>query len=170
MDIARRTAGAANVTPAPIRLRGTANIGLIALIVAAILGAATWKPGIAFDIYGTHLELQNALRDIVLVLIALASLWLTKDEHRAANGFTYEPIREVAILFAGIFVAIIPVMAMLRAGRDGTFAFLLQAVTAHDGSPHEAAYFWLTAYCRASSTTRRLIWCSSNSPAATRRS
>jgi Na+/H+ antiporter NhaD/arsenite permease-like protein len=33
---------------------------------------------------------------------------------------------------------------MLRAGDDGTFAFLLQAVTTRDGSPHEAAYFWLT--------------------------
>ena len=60
--------------------------------------------------------MQNILRDAALVLIALASLWLTKDEHRAANGFTFEPIREVAILFAGIFVAIIPVMAMLQAG------------------------------------------------------
>src|SRR6266568_5602909 len=35
-------------------------------------------------------------------------------------------------------------MAMLRAGSDGTFAFLLQAVTTRDGSAHEAAYFWLT--------------------------
>jgi Na+/H+ antiporter NhaD/arsenite permease-like protein len=117
---------------------------LIALIIAAILVSASWKPGIVFDVYGTQVELQNALRDIFLVVVALASLRLTKDEHRATNGFTFEPIREVAILFAGIFVAIIPVMAMLQAGRDGTFAFLLQAVTAKDGLPHEAAYFWLT--------------------------
>ena len=117
---------------------------LIGIIIAAILVSATWKPGIEFDVYGTHVELQNILRDAALVLIALASLWLTKDEHRAANGFTFEPIREVAILFAGIFVAIIPVMAMLQAGPDGLFAWLLQAVTAHDGPPHEAAYFWLT--------------------------
>jgi Na+/H+ antiporter NhaD/arsenite permease-like protein len=69
---------------------------------------------------------------------------LTKDEHRAANGFTFEPIREVAILFAGIFVTIIPVMAVLQAGPKGAFAWLLYAATAHDGMPHEAAYFWLT--------------------------
>jgi Na+/H+ antiporter NhaD/arsenite permease-like protein len=56
----------------------------------------------------------------------------------------WEPIREVAILFAGIFVAIAPVMAMLQAGPSGAFSFLLRAVTAHDGGPHEAAYFWLT--------------------------
>jgi len=134
----------ARETPRPIRLHGAVNIVLIALIIGAILVSATWKPGIVFDVYGTHIELQNALRDAALVLIALASLLLTKNEHRAANGFTFEPIREVAILFAGIFVAIIPVMAMLQAGSNGTFAFLLRAVTTDDGTPHEAAYFWLT--------------------------
>lgn len=127
-----------------ITVRGRRNIMLIGLIIAAILLSAAWQPGIAFDIYGTRVELQNLARDAALIAIALASLWLTPDEHRAANGFTFEPIREVAILFAGIFVAIIPVLAMLQAGPDGTFAFLLQAVTAKDGSPHEAAYFWLT--------------------------
>ena len=50
------------------------------------------------------LALQNLARDAALMLIALASLWLTPNEHRAANGFTWEPIREVAKLFAGIFV------------------------------------------------------------------
>lgn len=142
--IARREpATAPGAAPRPLRLHGAINVALIALIIAAILGSATWKPGITFGIAGTPVELQNLLRDLVLVLIALASLRLTKNEHRAANGFTFEPIREVAILFAGIFVAIIPVMAMLQAGRDGTFAFLLRSVTAGDGTPHEAAYFWL---------------------------
>src|SRR6202011_5996706 len=61
-----------------------------------------------------------------------------------ANGFTWEPIAEVAILFAGIFVCIIPVVAMLDAGKDGAFAWLLTAVTAPDGSPNDVAYFWLT--------------------------
>jgi Na+/H+ antiporter NhaD/arsenite permease-like protein len=128
----------------PLRLRGLINFVLLGIIIAAILTSAAWKSGIVFDVYGTKLELQKLLRDSILILVALTSLWLTPDEHRAANGFTWEPIREVAILFAGIFVAIIPVMAMLRAGSDGTFAFLLQAVTTRDGHAHEAAYFWLT--------------------------
>ena len=140
----RNPVASANTPPAPIRIRGRRNIALIGLIIAAILISATWQPGIAFDVYGTKLELQNVLRDAALMLIALASLLLTPDERREANDFTFEPIREVAILFAGIFVAIIPVMAMLQAGRGGSFAFLLQAVTAKDGTPHEAAYFWLT--------------------------
>lgn len=140
------------VLPAPagaIRVRGGINLLLIALIVAAILLSAAWQPGIAFDVYGTTLTLPNLVRDGVLILCALASLRLTPEEHRAANGFTFEPIREVAILFAGIFVAIVPVMAMLGAGNEGTFAFLLQTVTARDGLPHEAAYFWLTGVLSA---------------------
>jgi Na+/H+ antiporter NhaD/arsenite permease-like protein len=128
----------------PLRLRGLINFVLFGAIIAAILGSATWKPGIAFHVHTVKVELQNVLRDGVLVLIAVISLLLTRDEHRAENGFSWEPIREVAILFAGIFVAIAPVMAMLQAGRAGAFAFLLQAVTAYDGSPHEAVYFWLT--------------------------
>jgi Na+/H+ antiporter NhaD/arsenite permease-like protein len=128
----------------PLRISGLINLVLFAAIIAAILGSSAWKPGIAFHVYKTELQLQNVLRDAVLVVIAVASLVLTRDEHRAANGFTWEPIREVAILFAGIFVAIAPVMAMLQAGPNGAFAFLLQAVTARDGTPQEAAYFWLT--------------------------
>src|SRR6202044_4101853 len=113
----------------PLRISGLINLVLLAAIIAAILGSSAWKPGIAFHVYKTELQLQNVVRDAVLVVIAVASLVLTRDEHRAANGFTWEPIREVAVLFAGIFVALAPVMAMLQAGPDGAFEFLLQAVT-----------------------------------------
>ena len=130
--------------PLNLQVHGLINLALIVLIIVAILGSALWKPGIAFDILGTKVELQNLLRDAVLLLIAGLSLRLTPDEHREANGFTFEPIREVAILFAGIFTCIIPVLAMLEAGRNGTFAGLIAAISAADGSPREAMYFWLT--------------------------
>ena len=129
---------------AAIRVKGSINLVLIALIVGVILMSATWKSGIAFDVYGTRLALENVLRDAALVVLALASLILTPDEHREANGFSWEPIREVAYLFAGIFVCIIPVMAMLGAGRGGAFGWVLAAVTGPDGRPNDAAYFLLT--------------------------
>jgi Na+/H+ antiporter NhaD/arsenite permease-like protein len=138
-------------------VRGTINLVLIAAVIGVILGAAFWKPGISFDIYGTTVELQNALRDVALLVIAFLSLVLTHDEHREANGFTWDPILEVVILFAGIFACIIPVVAMLQAGKDGPFAWLLEAVKAGDGAPSDVAYFWLTGALSASSTTRRLI-------------
>jgi Na+/H+ antiporter NhaD/arsenite permease-like protein len=130
--------------PIRVNIRGKINLALIALIIVAILGSAVWKPGVTFGIYGTEIALQNAARDAALILIALTSLWLTPNEHRTANGFTWEPIREVAKLFAGIFLTIIPVLAMLQAGRGGAFAWLLRVVTEPDGTPHEVAYFWLT--------------------------
>ncbi len=149
-----RTDIAAGNAPADVpmqasRIVGLVNLPLIVLIIAAILLSAIWKPGIEFDIYGTHVGLQNLMRDGALIIIALASLWLTPRQHRAANDFTWEPIREVAKLFAGIFVCIIPVLAMLEAGSNGAFAHLIAAVTAHDGTPHNQAYFWLTGILSA---------------------
>ena len=127
-----------------LSVRGTINLVLMAAIIGAILAAPAWKPGIVFDVYGTKVELQNLVRDGVLLLAALVSLRLTREEHREANGFSFDPIVEVAILFAGIFACIIPVLAMLQAGGDGSFAWLLAAVTARDGAPNDIAYFWLT--------------------------
>lgn len=147
----RREKGALPQSPRRLDLavHGLINLGLIALIVVAILGSAFWEPGIAFDVLGSEVELQNLLRNAVLLLIAGLSLWLTPDEHREANGFTFEPIREVAILFAGIFVCIVPVVAMLQAGREGSFAPLIAAVSTADGAPREAMYFWLTGILSA---------------------
>jgi Na+/H+ antiporter NhaD/arsenite permease-like protein len=102
-----------------------------------------------FEVYGTVLELQDVVRDGALVLIALISLALTPNEHRETNGFTWDPIVEVAILFAGIFTCIIPVIAVLEAGNQGAFSWLLAAVTTGEGSPHAAAYFWLTGVLSA---------------------
>jgi len=135
--------------PFAIGVRGAINIVLIALIIGAILGSAVWKPGVTFDVYGTELALENLARDGALIVLALASVALTPDEHREANGFSWEPIREVAYLFAGIFACIIPVLAMLAAGERGSFAWLLDAVTMRDGGPNDAAYFWLTGVLSA---------------------
>jgi Na+/H+ antiporter NhaD/arsenite permease-like protein len=130
--------------PDPIRIRGLINLTLVSLVVTASVLSALWKPGVSFDVYGTVLELQDVVRDIALVAITVASLVLTPDEHRERNGFTWEPIVEVAKLFAGIFVCIVPVMAMLEAGRAGPFSGLLALMTDDAGNPRNAVYFWLT--------------------------
>jgi Na+/H+ antiporter NhaD/arsenite permease-like protein len=139
----------ATTASAPISVHGKINFVLILLIVASILVSVGWKPGIAFDVYGTRVQLQNLVRDASLVAVGMLSLLLTPDTHRAANDFTWEPIREVAKLFLGIFIAIIPVLTMLRARRSGAFFWLLSAVSERDGSPQEVAYFWLTGLLSA---------------------
>lgn len=138
-DIASRHKAEATV----VRIRGVVNIYLLGCLIAAILLSAIWKPDIAITIHGAELELQNLLRDTIIVAIALASLKLTPVEHREANGFSWEPIREVAKLFAGIFVCIIPMLAMLNAGPRGAFAWVL-ALTSSGDTTYNLAYFWLS--------------------------
>ena len=88
------------------------------------------------------------MRDGTLIAIAILSLVLTPNEHRDSNGFTWEPIREVAILFAGIFACIVPVLAMLQAGKAGAFGWLPQLIE-DSVVPNEVAYFWLTGMLSA---------------------
>jgi Na+/H+ antiporter NhaD/arsenite permease-like protein len=127
-----------------VRVRGLVNLALIGVIIAAILLSATWRPGVAFTILHVPVEGQNLVRDLAMVAVAIASMRLTKPAWREANGFSWGPIKEVAVLFAGIFVTMIPVLAMLQAGKSGAFAPLVALVTNPDGSPSNAAYFWLT--------------------------
>ena len=127
-----------------LRLSGLVNLALIGVVIAAILMSASWKPGIRFEIAGVAVELQNVVRDVVFVVAAFASLALTAPADREANGFSWGPIKEVAKLFAGIFLCMVPVLAMLRAGANGAFAPLVALVTNPDGSPNDAAYFWLS--------------------------
>lgn len=127
-----------------VRIRGLANLPLLAGVIGAILMSAAWKPGIAFTIQGVSVELQNLVRDGIIVALALISLVVTRKEYRAANGFAWEPIKEVAKIFAGIFICIVPVVAILRAGMDGAFSPLVEMVTLPSGEPNDLAYFWLT--------------------------
>jgi Na+/H+ antiporter NhaD/arsenite permease-like protein len=132
-----------------ISVSGWVNVVLLLIIVDDVIFSALWSTDISFSVYGAVLTVQDVVRDSVLILTALASLWLTPDEHREANGFTWEPILEVALLFAGIFICAVPVLAALAAGHDGAFAWLLAAVTGKDGNPHVVAYFWLTGVLSA---------------------
>jgi Na+/H+ antiporter NhaD/arsenite permease-like protein len=128
----------------PLQLHGAINFLLLAAVIAAILMSAQWKPGVTFSIGGVPVELQNVVRDVIFVIVALLSLKLTRPQTRTANGFSWGPIVEVAILFACIFTCIVPVIAMLHAGTQGAFAPLIALVAQPDGSPNNFAYFWLT--------------------------
>ena len=86
----------------PLRLSGALNfvaLGLVVLAVACV--HAPW-------------------REAVIVLLAALSLWRTPRAIRQANGFTSYPIVEVAVLFFGIFLTMIPALELLRL-RGGEF-------------------------------------------------
>lgn len=127
----------------PLRLSGGVNFILMAVIIGAILLSAKVKLG-DFEVFGTPVAFENLLRDGIMVAVVFVSLAWTPREAHETNGFSWGPMVEVAKLFAGIFVTIIPVLAMLNAGRSGAFAPLVAMVSHADGTSNNAAYFWLT--------------------------
>ncbi len=131
-------------TATNIKLKGWLNIVLLIAVIAVILASAFWKTDEHIDIAGVHVDVPNIARIIALLGLAAMSLLLTPQSYREGNAFTWGPITEVAKLFAAIFVTIVPVIAMLRAGSDGAFAPILSLVTNQDGTPNNAMYFWLT--------------------------
>ncbi len=123
---------------------GSINFALLAGVVALVLMSGIWKSPVSFNIAGTEVGLPGIVRDLGLVLITLASLKLTPAKVHQDNQFGWGPMQEVAKLFAGIFLTIIPVIAMLKAGVNGPFGAVVSAVTRPDGSPDVTMYFWIT--------------------------
>ncbi|GAA6143530.1 sodium:proton antiporter [Hydrogenophaga sp. 5NK40-0174] len=123
---------------------GAINFVLLGVIVALVLMSGLWKSDVEFNIAGTHVGLPGLVRDVGLILVAIVSLKITPDSVHASNQFNWEPMLEVAKLFAGIFLTIIPVIAMLKAGTSGPFSAVVSAVTNPDGSNNTAMYFWAT--------------------------
>lgn len=121
---------------------GKANFALLGVIVALVLLSGFWKSSVAFDIAGTAVGLPGLVRDLGLLVVAGVSLRITPLDVHARNQFGWAPMAEVAKLFAGIFLTIIPVIAMLKAGVDGPFGAIVRGVTRADGSPDPAMYFW----------------------------
>jgi Na+/H+ antiporter NhaD/arsenite permease-like protein len=114
------------------------------VVVVLVLMSGLWKSSVVFNIAGTEVGLPGLLRDLGLIAVALVSLKLTPSSVHESNQFAWGPMQEVAKLFAAIFLTIIPVIAMLKAGVDGPFGAVVKAVTNADGSPNPAMYFWAT--------------------------
>jgi Na+/H+ antiporter NhaD/arsenite permease-like protein len=128
----------------PIRIEGKVNFLLLAGVLGAVLLSGVWKSSVRFTLLGSEIELQNVVRDVLLIAIALLSLKLTPASAREGNDFNWGPILEVAKLFVAIFLTIVPVIAILRAGNEGSLGPLVRLVTDDGGTPINAWYFWLT--------------------------
>ena len=128
----------------PISIEGKFNFLLLAAVLACVLASGIWRPDVSITVLGSTRELQSVLRDIALLAIAWASWRWTPRSVRRAHHFTWGPIVEVAKLFAGIFLTIIPAIAMLRAGNEGALAPVVALVAGPDGRPNDALYFLVT--------------------------
>ena len=85
----------------PIRVTGKRNVVFLLAVVASV----AW--------------LHAPYREIVMLAVSALSLASTSRAIREANRFTFHAIAEVAALFAGIFLTMLPALDILRArGRD----------------------------------------------------
>ena len=121
----------------PLKLEGTYNFAFLAGVVGAVLmsGMVDWGE---ITTFGIHRATQDWVRDGLLIIMGLLSLFLTPKRLREDNDFTWFPIIEVAYLFIGIFITMIPCLLILKAGSHGQLAFLINAVK----QPYH--YFWVT--------------------------
>lgn len=136
----------------PIGVQGKANLILLPLIVGAVVLSGVWKKDlsnpadVAINLFHTPMMTWGTLTQIVLLLIiTFVSLKLTplKAEARKGNDFTWEPILEVAKLFATIFITMVPAIAILKAGTAGALEPIISLVS-NNGEPVNSMYFWCT--------------------------
>ncbi|SFB06321.1 Na+/H+ antiporter NhaD [Acetitomaculum ruminis DSM 5522] len=109
----------------PIRLVGAHNIIFLVVIVTAVIlsGVLPSLPAFIDDqgavkgihIFGEVTFTYPAIIEIAIILtVAFLSFKTTKKEIREANNFTWGAIEEVAILFVGIFITMIPALLILK--------------------------------------------------------
>jgi len=120
----------------PLSLGGGFNFVFLLGIVGAVLFSGLVKLG-HVNILGIPRETESLIRDVAILLFGFLAYKTTHPQCRMDNGFTWDAIKEVAYLFAGIFMTIIPALAILRAGEEGALRALIRAANS------EAAYFWL---------------------------
>lgn len=131
-------------TSVSIKIDGAINILWLAVIVGTVLMSGFWNSGVEFEFLSVPLTLQGMTRDAIFIIVAVLSVLTTPKSAREGNQFTWDPILEIAKLFFGIFVCIVPVLAMLRAGHEGHFAPIVNLVTDADGNFNNIMFFWLT--------------------------
>lgn len=125
-------------------LYGKFNFVLLLGVIGSVLLSGFWQSGVNITVLGVTITLQDLSRDVLLLVITGLSMACTAKQVRTVNQFSWEPILEVGKLFAGIFLTIAPVLAILRAGQAGHLAGLVALVSDTQGEPINAMYFWLS--------------------------
>lgn len=134
----------------PLGIEGGINLLLIIAVVGAVLFSGLVHLG-EITVHHVHVNIENLVRDAALLVITWISWKVTSKASRAANGFNWFPIQEVAKLFAGIFITIIAPIAMLKAANEGEGAlqFVNSAVFDASGEPINYMFFWITGLLSA---------------------
>jgi len=90
------TAAASGEARVPLSIEGKINLPLLMVVIGAVFLPTPW-------------------REMAMAAAAAVSVWKTPTKVREENEFTWHPIEEVAVLFAGIFATMIPALLILKA-------------------------------------------------------
>ena len=113
---------------AGLHIRGRRNLALLGAVLAVVLLQGVWQPG-PVDLLGEPVGLERVLAVAAFLVITVVSFRTTPIALREENGFGWGAMVEVAKLFAAIFTCMAPLLAILRAGRDGAAAGLAGLTT-----------------------------------------
>jgi Na+/H+ antiporter NhaD/arsenite permease-like protein len=126
-----------------LSIEGKGNFILLAAIIGAVI-FSSFNLGTAFTIHHASMPLASLIQILLLLFITLISVKMTKKEIRDGNEFSWEPIREVAKLFATIFVTMVAPIAMLKAGAEGPLGMIIKSVIDSNGNFINSNFFWAT--------------------------
>jgi len=121
----------------PLSLVGGYNF----IFLAGVIGSVIWSGLVNWgevNTFGVVRSIQEWARDGFIILMGILSLVFTASQIREDNEFTWFPIKEVAYLFAGIFITMTPCLLLLLAGSKGALGFIIGTVK----EPFH--YFWIT--------------------------
>ncbi|MFB0520176.1 MAG: sodium:proton antiporter [Desulfatiglandales bacterium] len=121
----------------PLSLVGGYNF----IFLAGVIGSVIWSGLVNWgevNTFGVVRSIQEWARDGFITLMGILSLVFTASQIREDNEFTWFPIKEVAYLFAGIFITMTPCLLLLLAGSKGALGFIIGTVK----EPFH--YFWIT--------------------------
>ncbi len=130
-------------TKEPIKIEGAHNFIFIGMIIFAVIlngllpnyrlfaDQATGEL-VGLPVFGVIFPLSTIVELLIILLAAFLSIKTTKKSTREENRFTFAPIEEVAKLFIGIFLTMIPALAILKANGASL------------GISHPWQFFWST--------------------------
>jgi Na+/H+ antiporter NhaD/arsenite permease-like protein len=126
-----------------ISIEGGINIFLLPSIVGIIL-VSSIDLGIAATVHHVPLPAATLLQVGLMILITIISLVITPAAVHKENEFGWEPIREVARIFAAIFITMVAPIEMLKAGIDGPLGFVMSGLADPGGGFIDTRFFWAT--------------------------
>ena len=109
-----------------IGIRGSRNIIFLAITIGAVFldpNKVSWLPYVPLE-HGGHITKLSFIREIIMFSVAAAAFFTSDKECLKRNDFNFEPIKEVAYIFIGIFGTMMPALQLVEHFASGNPEFI----------------------------------------------